>query len=331
MAMAVEEKQTSVVRRALRSLFSIYLAAGLAMIAVGVAITFFGDPLAGQPASRMDINMAQPAPPPPAAQTGNGDGLDLIEQTDLGPMPKIATNGQTPMQAYAGAAPGPGPKIAIVVGGLGIGAKETEHALNMLPTAVTLAFSPYAGDVQRWVVGARSRGHEVLISIPMEPYDYPENDPGQYALRAAGGDEANIQRLRWVLTRICGYTGATNLFGERFLTETGALTPVLGFLAKHGLLFFDTGVAPNSKTAMAAAKTGAYFARADAKIDTVASAEEIDRKLAELEALAKAHGSAVGSADLSPIVIERIALWSQTLAAKGIVLAPVSAVASQAK
>lgn len=330
--MADQDENGSVVRGALRSLFPVYLAAFLLLVGVGLAVTFLGDPQAGMPKAGIEVHVAQPAPaaPPPAKPVATDDD-GLIEKTDLGPLPKIAADGKTPMVAYAGAPPGPGARIAIVIVGLGIGAKETENALAMLPVGVTLAFSPYGGDVQRWALNARSRGHEILVAVPMEPYDFPENDPGQYALRVDGGTEANIQRLNWSLTRMTGYTGVTNLFGERFLTEGDALSPILGYLAKHGLLFFDAGNAPNSKSVAAAEAGGAALVRAETRIDAIAVPSEIDKRLAQLEAEAKAKGVAVGAAALSPVIVERINVWAQTLAAKGIVLAPVSAVLSGAK
>lgn len=329
-----EDKATDI-RRALRSLFPVYLSAFLLLVGVGLAVTFFGDPRAGLPNVKLDVTVASPkkpqAAPSPVAKADTAPDSGLIEQTDLGPLPKIAADGTTPMRAYAGPEPGPGAKVVIVVGGLGIGTRMTDAALNLLPTGVTLAFSPYGGDVQRWAVNARSRGHEILLAVPMEPYDYPENDPGQYALKVAGGDDANLQRLKWSLTRITGYTGVANMFGERFLTEMPSLSPVMCYLAKRGVLFFDTGSAHNSKAQALSETCKIPYAQAQLRIDAIPSGADIDRQLAALEAMAKSKGVAIGYADLSPVVLERINAWARGLAAKGIVLAPVSAVASAPK
>ena len=74
------------------------------------------------------------------------------------------------------------PRIAIVIEGLGIGANSTAEALAKLPAAVTFAFSPYGTDLERWVARARGEGHEVLLQVGMEPFDYPDNDPGPQTL-----------------------------------------------------------------------------------------------------------------------------------------------------
>ena len=144
----------------------------------------------------------------------------LIEQTAQGPLPKIGADGRTPMTAYAPpVAPFKGPRIAIVVNGLGLSARTTSAAIQTLPAAVTLSFAPYESDVQRWVGEARRAGHEVLLEIPMESYDFPDSDPGPHTLRAAAGEESNTERLVWSMTRFTGYAGITNLQGGRFLAD----------------------------------------------------------------------------------------------------------------
>ena len=106
-----------------------------------------------------------------------------------------------------------------MVSGLGISAKATTAALASLPPGVTLGFAPYAGDVQHWVNEARQFGHEVVLEVPMEPFDFPDSDPGPHTLRAGVDEDSNIQRLTWTLSRFTGYAGVTNLLGRRFLSR----------------------------------------------------------------------------------------------------------------
>ena len=257
---------------------------------------------------------------------------DLIEKTPQGPLPRIANDGATPMRAYAPPVLVSGqPRIAIVISGLGISAKATSSALASLPSGVTLAFAPYAGDVQRWVFEARKRGHEVLLEVPMEPYDFPDSDPGQFTLRTGVGEDSNTQRLVWALTRFTGYTGATNLLGGRLLSDAGALEPILTYLTRRGLLFFDNGSAVHSVAPDVAARVGAQFAQSTETIDTIQAAMEIDRHLSDLETSARANGKASGSGFLYPVTIDRVAKWAQGLSGRGFVLVPVSAIVSQPK
>ncbi len=277
----------------------------------------------------------QPAAPPlPPVSTGRVAIADpaLIEKTPQGPLPRIADDGTPPMRAYAAPVVSAGkPRIAIVINGLGISAKATTAALDGLPSGTTVAFVPYTTDVQRWVAAARQKGHEVLLEVPMEPYDFPDSDPGQYTLRAGVGEDSNTKRLVWALTRFTGYTGVTNLLGGRFLSDAAALEPVMTYLTRRGLLFYDNGLALHSVAPDVAQRLGASFAQATDTIDSIQSAMEIDHRLSDLEAVARAKGSASGSGFLYPVTVDRVNKWAQGLFGRGFVLVPVSAIVGQSK
>jgi polysaccharide deacetylase 2 family uncharacterized protein YibQ len=223
------------------------------------------------------------------------------------------------------------PRVAVVISGLGISARATQAAINALPAGVTLAFAPYANDVQQWVSLARQKGHEVLLEVPMEPYDFPDSDPGQYTLRTGIGEEANTRRLAWSLTRITGYVGVTNLLGGRFLSDASALEPTLTFLQRRGLLFYDNGSATRSVAPDVAQRVGIPFAQSAMTVDSIQAAMEIDHRLTDLETEARTKGSAAGSGFLYPVTVERVALWAHGLNGRGFVLAPISAIVTTAK
>ena len=235
------------------------------------------------------------------------------------------------MTAY-GAPASPGKfRIAIVVSGLGISAKATSAALASLPPGVTLGFAPYAGDVQHWVNQARQFGHEVLLEVPMEPFDFPDSDPGPHTLRAGADEDSNLQRLTWNLTRFTGYAGVTNLLGQRFLSDSDVLSPAMTYLARRGLYSYDNGAASQSVAPQVANSTAAAFAQANENLDDIQTALEIDRHLSALEDEARAHGSAIGSGFLYPVTVDRVAAWAKGLQGRGFVLVPVSAIVSAPK
>jgi polysaccharide deacetylase 2 family uncharacterized protein YibQ len=255
----------------------------------------------------------------------------MIENSPMGPLPRIADDGRKPMNAYAAPAAQGKLRIAIVVSGLGISAKATTAALASLPPGVSLGFAPYAGDVQHWVNEARQFGHEVLLEVPMEPFDFPDSDPGPHTLRAGVDEDSNLQRLTWSLSRFTGYAGITNLLGQRFLSDPDVLSPAMTYLARRGLYFYDNGVAAQSAAPQVAANSAAAFAQSNETLDGIQTALEIDRHLSALEDEARAHGSAIGSGFLYPVTVERIAVWSKTLGGRGFVLVPVSAIVNTPK
>ena len=264
-----------------------------------------------------------------AAQTAMETGIDqrLLEKTRYGMIPVIA-DGLKPFTVYAADADrvkaAKMPTVSIVIGGLGVGAAKTTDAIMKLPPAVTLAFTPYGADPTKLAEQARAHRHEILLQIPMEPYDYPDNDPGPQTLLATLSPEENLDRLLWHLGRLQGYAGITNFMGARFVATEAAMTPIIREAAKRGLSYFDDGSAPRSVAAALAGSQAMPFAKGDVTIDAVPTSAEIDRSLAKLEAIAKDRGFAVGTASALPISIERIAAWIKTLDARGVMLVPLT-------
>jgi polysaccharide deacetylase 2 family uncharacterized protein YibQ len=258
-------------------------------------------------------------------------GVDqrLLEKSRYGMIP-VAADGLKPFTAYAGGADADRaraakmPSIAIVIGGLGVGAAKTSDAIMKLPPAVTLAFTPYGSDPGKLVERARAQRHEVLLQIPMEPFDYPDNDPGPQTLLTTLTPEQNLDRLFWHLSRFQGYAGIANFMGARFVVTDAAMQPIVREAAKRGLGYLDDGSAPRSVASALAEGQAMPFARADFSIDAVPTSVEIDRALAKLESLAKERGTAVGIASALPISIERIAAWTRSLESRGILLVPLT-------
>jgi len=258
----------------------------------------------------------------------------LLEKTRYGMIPAVA-DGLKPFSAYAAgsdadrAKAATVPTVAIVIGGLGVGASKTTEAIMNLPGAVTLAFTPYGVEPGKLVERARAQHHEVLLQIPMEPFDYPDNDPGPQTLLTTLSAEQNIDRLFWQLSRFQGYVGVTNFMGARFVASDAAMQPILREAAKRGLGYFDDGTAPRSVAASQAQTPP--FAKADLSIDGLPTPAEIDKALANLESLAKSRGNAIGIASGLPVSIERIAKWAKTLDSRGIMLVPLTTAMAKSK
>jgi uncharacterized protein len=278
-----------------------------------------------------------------AADKADGDppammmaGIDqrLLEQSRYGMIPVVA-DGLKPFTAYAGEADraraAKMPAVAIVVGGLGVGAAKTTDAIMKLPPAVTLAFTPYGSDPAKLADRARAQRHEILLQIPMEPFDYPDNDPGPQTLLTTLEAEQNLDRLYWHLSRLQGYAGVANFMGARFVVADTVMQPIIREAAKRGLGYLDDGSAPRSVASSLAAGLAMPFAKADLSIDAVPTAVEIDRELAKLEALAKERGVAVGVASALPVSIERIGAWSRTLDSRGVMLVPLTTIMLKSK
>jgi polysaccharide deacetylase 2 family uncharacterized protein YibQ len=271
-------------------------------------------------------------------QSGERPSADprFAETSRSGSIPRIAADGTRPSEAFAqpvkGMAEHPNaPRIAIVVSGLGISALGTSDALAKLPGPVTLGFAPYGADLDRLAGRARDGGHEILLQVPMEPFDYPDNDPGPQTLLTSLNPNQNVDRLHWLMSRLQGYVGLSNYMGGRFTSTEAALSPILREAAKRGLIYVEDGSSPRSLASQLASANNLAYAKADLTIDAVPTAAEIDRALARLEKTARERGIAVGMANALPASIERIAVWAKTAESHGFLLVPISAVAVRGK
>ena len=289
---------------------------------------------AGQIEPPADIVISDPlATPRPEREPAARSSLDLglVENGRYGPLPVISRDGRRSAEVYAAAATAPGteaPRIAILVGGMGLSSTATEQAVDKLPREVSLAFAPYGEDTGRLADRARQAGHELVLQVPLEPYDYPDNDPGPHTLLTGLSADQNRDRLHWVMSRFTGYVGLLNYMGARFTASDESLRPVLGELRDRGLLYVDDGSSPRSIAGRIAKEVGLPFALADIVVDAVPSREAIDGELSRLEETAQQNGLAVGVASGLPLTIQALAAWADTLESKGIVLVPVSAAVS---
>ena len=269
---------------------------------------------------------ADPVDIPVTLSASRLDGL--VEKGRAGPLPRIGPEGQAPWQAYARPFPheDPRPRIALVITELGASTPVLEGAIARLPGAVTFAFQAGLPELQAQVDAARANGHEVLLSVPMEPVGYPRNDPGPGTLLTALSDERNVERLEAAMASATGYVGLTSTTGTKFTASRPSLQAVLFQVQRRGLSWVDAWLVPESQATRLSTTLGLPRAVADVQVDREESPNGIDAQLAELERLAKANGAAVGFAQPYPVTIERIARWAASLKDRGIVLAPVTAV-----
>ena len=205
-----------------------------------------------------------------------GSSPTLPRTPRTGPIPRIAADGRTPFGTYSkprrrsrrtGLT-----KIAIVVTGLGLNEQGTLDAVDRLPPEVTLAFAPYGRTLDRTTGAARADGHELFLEVPLEPFDYPDNDPGPETLLTGQPPRANLEKFYWLLGRFGGYAGLINYMGARFTASAADFAPVMEEVSARGLGYLDDGSSNRSLAAqLAAVEYGALWTRRpDARRQSVA-------------------------------------------------------------
>ncbi len=276
---------------------------------------------------------AETSPPQPQKKAGLSLRTDpaLVEQTEDGPLPKISDDGREPWKVYARPFDevSAKPRISIVIAGLGLSSVITRTAIETLPGEVTFAFSVYGDNLANWIDEARGEGHEVMLLVPMEPYEYPKNDPGPDTLRVSLSAEDNLKRLYHVLTRATRYVGVMNDMGSKFTATESAITPILEDIKKRGLLFMDARSSQYSAAARIAREIRVPRAVNNRYLDNKPNESDIMSELQNLENVAKTYGAAAGIGHAYPVTVRTVAKWAAGLADRGFVLAPITAVANR--
>lgn len=277
-----------------------------------------------------DDGAAPEPPPPPPDKTTEPEGVTVVGAADTGGESDAATAASPPKPAWKryarGLSPPPGvARVAIVVRGLGLSSAATEAAIERLPGAVSLSFTPYARRAAEWSARARANGHEVLVDMPMEPRDFPARDPGPQALMVEVPEHGNLDRLDWMLSKGREVVGVVAQMGSRFLDSPQAIEPVLRELRARGLMYVDNGVVPGAAALRIAERIDLPHAVNDRTLDDgQVSRPAIEARLVEVERIAQQEGLAVALAHPYPVTIDLLATWSEDLQKRGFALVPVT-------
>jgi polysaccharide deacetylase 2 family uncharacterized protein YibQ len=133
-----------------------------------------------------------------------------------------------------------------------------------------------------------------------------------------------MKRLMWVMSRFGGYVGTTgalgDLRGERFAGLSDQMAPILTEFSRRGLLYVDPRIDQPPSPLV-------WGRGIDLVIDEPVKREAIDARLTELEAIAREKGAALGLVGAPrPVTVDRLLVWTNSLADRGFVLAPISAI-----
>ena len=252
---------------------------------------------------------------------------EALEDSPYGKLPVRTSNGRRPVDIYARPwSRAGGKRITVVISGLGLSQTGTQRALSELPPEITLAFAPTGNSLNRWMREARKKGHEVLIQVPMEPFNYPQVNPGPNTLRLASSEETNIDNLRWALGQITNYTGIMNYLGGKFMSDETAMKPVLDELGKRGLVYFNDGSGSGgSNIGTNALRAGVPYLSGNLIIDSSNDPSSIRAKLKALESISEARGEAIGSGSALELTIKEVSEWANDAKKRGFEIVGVAA------
>jgi uncharacterized protein len=238
------------------------------------------------------------------------------------PRDPLATRSASPAPPASVSAP----RVAVIIGNLGA-RRDVFDPLRDIRRPLTVAILPGL-PLSEWTAReAAQAGMEVILDLPMEPYRFPEVDPGPGALLMAMGPKELQAQVGAHLASVPGAVGVTNHMGSRMTEDRTRMRTVLEVLAGRRLFLVD-GLASNLSVAYDEAKAlGLRAGRRQILVDHAAG-EAGDRvRWDEVAWWAERRGEVIVIAHGHPLTAGLLREYVPRWEARGIRLVPVSQLA----
>ena len=184
-------------------------------------------------------------------------------------------------------------RIAIIIDDVGYPSNNLNEYKNF-KGKLTFAVLPFLKESKEHVNILYDHGFEILIHIPMEPLNYPQTDPGQYALLANNTKQEIEKKLMMMIEDNPHAVGTNNHMGSRATQEYQPMLWTLGFLKDKNLFFIDNLTTADSYAYAVALKLNVDTAKRDIFLDNEDTFSSINAQFEKLKGMAKVNGTAIG-------------------------------------
>src|SRR5712692_10491709 len=192
------------------------------------------------------------------------------------------------------------PRVAVIVDDLG-GRRDVFDVLREIRRPLTVAVMPARSLSAAIARDAARAGMEVLLDLPMEPYRYPELDPGPGALLMSM-PPAEIQRLVGAhLEAVAPAVGVMNRMGSRLTEDRARIRALLEVLAARRLFLVDAYTSNLSVAYDEARELGLRAARRQIAVDSDRGDEAERADWGEVAAWAERRGEVIVIAHGRPL------------------------------
>ena len=214
------------------------------------------------------------------------------------------------------------PRIAIIMDDMGV-SNEYLDELLALDYPVTLSVLPGELHSVEAATLAHDRGWEVMLHLPMEPLNYPEANPGEYALFVSMSRKEITRRLTDYLDSVPFVSGVNNHMGSRFTGDEEGMSAVLDVLKQYELFFVDSRTTPDTVAYTMALGMGVPAAERNVFLDNYRDVEKIEANIEQLLDMAAREGSAVGICHPYDETLTALTRMEKRLTADDVMVVPV--------
>ncbi len=264
-------------------------------------------------------------PPPPARLEAHSRKYDIglqgtVRQDFRRDRPPPAGFGR---YAHAVSPAGKGARIAIVIDDIGHNIQMLKQFLDLrrpLSYAILPAV-PHAMEAAKLIGG---QGREYIIHLPMQPFDYPQQNPGPLPLLLSLSLEETADRVRGYMTRLPGATGASNHMGSAYTYDEDRMRVVQTVLDEREKYFLNSRTSAAGTPRKIARHWGYAYLERDIFLDHVATVDSISEYFDQAVRTAKIRGNAIAIGHPYPETIRVLRQRLPRLKAQGVKLVSLS-------
>lgn len=185
-------------------------------------------------------------------------------------------------------------KVALLIDDFGSNGGELLHSFCKLDSNVSFAIMPGLEYSKTAMKKAVSSGHETIIHIPMQPLDYPKNNPGENALLLSMSIDEISKRTEEYIQELPYCIGANNHMGSALTGNLADMKSVLQVLKNHDMFFIDSATTAESVVFRAAKEVGIPVAKRNIFLDVPdSSPDNTALKIKDLERIGATTGTVI--------------------------------------
>jgi uncharacterized protein len=289
---------------------------GLVLLGAGLAL-LSGITQSGQPAASPALVMMQPLPDGhgpygrPAARHGLRPGI-----AEPGTVPGVAPQADEPPRREGRPSNGRA-RLAIVIDDIGHSADSADRFLA-LGYPMTFSVLPDVAHAREAADHIRRAGREFIIHLPMQPFDFPRENPGPYPLLLSQGMEETARRVREYIADLPDAIGASNHMGSAYTYDAERMEVVQTVLAEHHLFFLNSKTSATPVPERIAHQWGYTYLERDVFLDHDPSEAAVEDAFRQAVRRAGHNGHAIAIGHPLPQTLRVLRRQLPRLSAQGV-------------
>jgi len=205
--------------------------------------------------------------------------------------------------------------IVLILDDVGFEHQQIDEAMRIDPN-VNFSILPNGSEAQTFAERLSAHGFELLCHLPMEPLDYPHQQPGANAIFTSMSDDDIARTTRLNVDSVPHARGVNNHMGSRATLDARVMRDVLTALPKD-VYFIDSKTSGGSIAGRMAREMNIPTASRNVFLDDVQSESAVRRQVENLLAIARERGLEVGIGHPYPVTIRVLNELAPSLRARG--------------